>query len=185
MGRRLADGTALLRRDSGGGAVLTGPWLVSASVVVPVRHAWVRDGVVASYRAIGELHAVVLAELGIVAEVLRPEQLAHANAIGPTVDWACFGGLSPWEVVAAGGRKLVGLAQCRRREVVLLVSGTLVAPPDWALLCEAAGRPQDEAVLHARTVSCDVVAGVPVAARVFAAGLQRQLQLALSCEPQR
>eukprot|EP01034_Spumella_vulgaris_P044296 gene44296-55086_t len=36
--------------------------------------------------------------------------------------WACYGGYSPWEVVV-GRRKLVGLAQVRRRGGVLLVAG--------------------------------------------------------------
>jgi lipoate-protein ligase A len=180
----LPDGVALLRRDSGGGAVLTGPWMVSASVALPADHAWVRGGVVESYRAIGELHAAVLAGFGVTATLLPPAEAAAANAARACVDWACFGSLSPWEVVDARGRKLVGLAQRRRREAVLLVAGTLVVPPDWALLCAAAGQPKDEASLRALTASCADVVGSAVRVDDFAAALDHRLSRALAvCLP--
>ena len=40
-------------------------------------------------------------------------------------DVACFGGLSPYEVLA-GGRKVVGLSQARRRQGTLLQAGVLL-----------------------------------------------------------
>lgn len=152
---RLAPGTDLLLRPSGGGAVLVGPWMVSCSVVLPLDHPWVQGRLPDSYQGLGRLHVQVLAALGVAAEALPPAQVDAANArIGPIVPWACYGSLAPWEVVDAAGRKLVGLAQRRQRTGVLLVAGTLVAPPDWALLCHALGQSGDEAAMRRRTVSC-------------------------------
>jgi lipoate-protein ligase A len=177
--QRLGERAAVLLRESGGGAVLVGPWLVSASVALPLDHPWVRGGVVSSYRAIAELHVAALAEVGIASEALQPAAVTRANEAGPVVRWACFGSLSPWEVVDGSGRKLVGLAQRRRRESVLLVAGTLVGAPDWALLCDALDHAQDEAALHARTVSCRQIAGRPVEPTRLAAALGQRLHRAL------
>lgn len=179
MQQRLGGRAALVQRESGGGAVLTGPWLVGVSVALPAEHPWARAGVVGAYEPLAALHHAALADAGVAAELLRPADVATANAAIPTVRWACFGSLSPWELVAGGGRKLVGVAQRRRRDVVLLVAGTLVSPPDWALLCEAAGQPGDLAALQACTVSCQEVAGRPVDAGRFAAALSVRIDAAL------
>jgi lipoate-protein ligase A len=172
----------LLVRESGGGAVLAGPWLVSASLVLPHGHPWLRDGLIDSYRRLGQLHATVLSEFGVPARALPPHELPRAHEAGAarTVEWACFGSLSPWEVVNAEGRKLVGLAQRRRQAGVLLVAGTLVGAVDWPLLCEAMGQPQDETLLRQRTVSCEEQAGPPIAPEQFARALAQQLERSLA-----
>ncbi len=175
MRQRLGARAAVLVRESGGGAVLAGPWLVGVSLVVPLGHPWVREGVVPSYRGIAELHAAALAEVGVAGHALRPSDVAATNAAGPAVRWACFGSLSPWEIVDGRGRKLVGLAQRRTRDRVLLVAGTLVGVPDWSLLCAAVDRPEDEAALRGRTASCEQLAGRPIAAAHLAATLARGL----------
>lgn len=171
-----------LVRSSGGGAVLTGPWMVSASVVLPLDHPWVDGRINASYRALGQMYVQLLADLGVDARALPPAEVAAADAqLGPTVPWACFGSLASWEVVdAAGGRKLVGLAQRRQRTGVLFVTGTLVAPPDWALLCRAMGQEGDVTAMQRRTVSCTQLAPGFVAAQAYAARLRVALAQALS-----
>lgn len=176
----------MVARESGGGAVLTGPWLVSASLVLPHGHPWVCDGPIDSYRRLGQLHVAVLRGLGVASRTLPPHELprAHDASGFRTVDWACFGSLSPWELVNAEGRKLVGLAQRRRQTGVLLVAGTLVGAVDWSLLCEAMGHPEDEPILRQRTVSCEEEAAYPIAperfARALAQGLERSLAEATS-----
>lgn len=178
---RLPPGLAVLDRPSGGGAVLTGPWLVSVSVVLPPGHAWARGGLPDSYRQLGLLHTEVLAGLGIAAQALPPPTVAATNArLGPTLDWACYGSLAPWELVDAQGRKLVGLAQRRQRNGILLVAGTLVSAPPWSLLCEAMGYPQDAPVLQLRTVSCDALAPSPVTPQALAGALRQALETGLA-----
>jgi len=170
-----------MMRESGGGAVLTGPWLVGASVVLPYGHPWVSDSLIGSYRRLGHLHVEVLKEFGVSARVLPPQELPQADDSNgvKTVDWACFGSLSPWEVVNAEGRKLVGLAQRRRRTGVLLVAGTLIGAVDWSLLCAAMGHPQHESMLQRRTVTAQEIVGRHLEPERFASALMRWLERAL------
>jgi lipoate-protein ligase A len=175
--QRLEGRAELLTRESGGGAVLTGPWLLGASVVLPLRHAWLAGSLLESYRHLGQLHVAALATFGIPARALSPQEMPRVRqAIGVrAVDWACFGSLSPWEVVSADGRKLVGLAQRRQKSGVLLVSGTLLDAPDWKLLCDAMGQAQDENILRQRTASCSELAQQPISADQFSDVLTQEL----------
>lgn len=179
---RLGGRAELVERESGGGAVLTGPWLVSASVVLPHGHPWVSDGLLDSYRRLGQLHVAALKEVGVPAQVLTSQELRFSNDTNSvrSVDWACFGGLSPWELVDVEGRKLVGLAQRKRQTGVLLVAGTLIGAADWSLLCDVMGQPEDEPILRCRTVSAEEIAGCQIETRRFASVLMRRLECALS-----
>lgn len=172
----------LLERDSGGGAVLTGPWLVSASVVLPPAHPWVCDSLIDSYRHLAQVHVAALSEFGVAGRAVPPREVPRANAAGATriTDWACFGTLSAWEVVDAGGRKLVGLAQRRRTAGVLLVAGTLIGPADWWLLCDVMGRPQDASMLRTHTACGREIAGGPIEPERFASVLMHSMTRALA-----
>ncbi len=155
-------GIAVAQRRSGGGAVLAGPWLLGVSAVLPPDDALIADGVVAAYRWLGEAHAQAFAVLGMGTRPATPAEAHAAGRAGAELRWACFGALSPWEVVDRFGRKLVGMAQVRRRTGVLLVAGTLLDAPDWATLCRVFGRPQSDARLLAqRTTSCSAILGRP------------------------
>ena len=104
LAAQLPPGLGLLVRPSGGGAVLTGPWMVSASVVLPLSHPWAQGRLPDSYRDLGQLHAEVLASLGVTAQALPEADVPAANArLGGLVDWACYGSLAPWELVDAAG----------------------------------------------------------------------------------
>ncbi len=166
--------TPVVLRDSGGGAVLAGPWMLSASNVLPADHPQVGTGTVSSYRWLGVLHAGLLRDLGIAAYAVPPEELQVAPP-DASLKWACFGGLSPWEVVV-GRRKIVGLAQVRRRTGVLLTCGTLVSAPDWPLLCATLGaNAADAERLRACTTSCAEQLGAPLMATVLAERLHHML----------
>ncbi|OIR00250.1 octanoyltransferase LipM [mine drainage metagenome] len=171
-------------RGSGGGAVLVGPWMLSISVVLPALHPLVREGQVASYAWLGRGIARALDVVGVRSCALSPDALRalHARRQTAAPDWACFGSLSPWEVLAHG-RKLAGLAQIRRRQGVLLTAGILLRAPPWAALCERLGRPREDAArLLRRTISCEDRAGTTIQAPVLARALQAMLYAELSLD---
>ncbi|MBO9680995.1 MAG: ligase [Acidovorax sp.] len=172
----------VLLRQSGGGAVLTGPWMLGLSVALPADHPLACQGLVASYRWLGETLAQVLRQGGVDAQALAPEALRAMSAAQRTaVDWACFGGLSPWEVLA-GGRKIAGLAQVRRAHGVLLVGGVLLQPSPWQLMGEALGcETSDLRALAAATVSAGELAAA-FDGQACAERLERALQAVLEQE---
>lgn len=173
--RRAPAGVAVSVRPSGGGAVLAGPWMVGASVVLPPGHRLLAGGLVGSYRWLGELHAQLMREAGVDARAVAPQPPGSPAACG-AVRWACFGSLSPWEVTDAAGRKLTGLAQQRRRGGVAFSAGTLVSRPDWRLLCEALGAPGDAMRLEHLTAACDEA---PEAAGIDASQWAARIECAL------
>ena len=117
------EGVAIVRRSSGGGPVLWDRDLLALDVALPRGHPLAIDDVVAAYRWLGEAIADALRAVGVAdLEVIDvPRARAAARAPGAAAD-ACFGGLSPFEVLA-GGRKVVGLSQARRRPGTLLQAG--------------------------------------------------------------
>jgi lipoate-protein ligase A len=170
--RAARAGVDLVGRATGGGAVLVGPWLVGASVVLPPGHPLVLPALAASYRWLGEAHARCLAAAGVDGRIVE-------RPVRGALPWACFSGVGHGEVVVAG-RKIVGLAQARRREGVLLTAGTLVADPPWALLCEILGAPPETAgMLSAATTSVAEVSGAAAAAHELAAALDAELVAAV------
>ncbi|MDO4682799.1 MAG: ligase [Lautropia sp.] len=170
----------LVKRGAGGGAVLVGPWLLSASIVLPPDDPRVASvSVTDSYRWLGEAMVAVLAELGVTAHAVPP---AERIAAPPELGWACFAGVAPWEVVVRDEgtgrwRKLIGFAQRRTRHGVLLALGILMSPSPWQRLAERLG--EDEAgadLLAASTVGLSELVSGPVPAERFLALLRPRLQ---------
>ena len=170
----------LVKRGAGGGAVLVGPWLLSASLLLPLDDPRMATTSVAdSYRWLGEAMVETLAELGVTARAVPPAERIPAPE---RLAWACFAGVAPWEVVvddpATGvARKLVGFAQRRSRHGVLLALGVLVQPAPWQLLAQTLGHPlalADE--LAATTVDLASVSTRPVSNDDFLAALRPRLQ---------
>ena len=111
-----AAGLDVVRRRSGGGAVLLVPgdhvWI---DVWIPAGHpAWV-DDVAAAAIPIGHAWADALAAAGIVGTVHRDG--ASRDAIDRLV---CFAGRGPGEVFDRWSRKLVGVSQRRTRDWIRL-----------------------------------------------------------------
>lgn len=171
------DAYPVVERGAGGGAVLVGPWLLGASVVLPPAHPLIAGQSISdSYCWLGELFVDALADQGVTAVSVPREQTWQA----PTnLAWACFAGMSPWEL-AIDGRKLVGFAQRRGRHGVLLVAGALVSAVPWLRLCRALRRPDIEAEeLKAATIDASAAIGRPLAMSGLADSLARRLLQAL------
>jgi lipoate-protein ligase A len=174
-------GIGAVVRQAGGGAVLAGPWMLSASVVLPNSHPLASSNLIQSYRWIGELHAMVLQRLGIAARAIDAEEAKslQQESLAAGLGWACFGGFSPWEVVV-GQRKIVGLAQVRRRTGTLFVAGLLLDRPEWGLLSRAMNQyGSSDAKLAARTTSCAEQLGRDLSIAQVASPLADALQAAL------
>lgn len=110
-----ASGVSLHRRASGGTAVLFAPGVLMQDIALPTGHPLFLQDVSESYRWLGEVWAETLAEHGLATTLVSVAAArVDGQALDPLVRRACFGGRSPYEVLA-GGRKLVGFAQLRRR----------------------------------------------------------------------
>jgi lipoate-protein ligase A len=122
-----ADHVAVIRRGSGGGAVLCDAGLLEVDVAVPAGHALAIDDVAESYRWFGEAWTRALAALGVPACLVLPAEARALDddrrAAGRV---ACYASLSPYEVVTPDGRKLVGLCQRRRGGAIVYQSSVAV-----------------------------------------------------------
>lgn len=106
-----AGGVELVRRRSGGGAVLLRPdEVVWVDVVLPSGDPLWDDDVARAFHWLGRAWCAALGDLGVVAAV-------HEGGL-VTTRWSplvCFAGLGPGEVTV-GGAKAVGIAQRRTRD---------------------------------------------------------------------
>lgn len=150
--RAATAGIQLRSSPTGGGAVLAGPWMLGAAVLLPPDHPSIAPSIPQTFRWFGLAHAAWLRGHGV--DAMATSAPAPAQPGDEELDWACFASVSHWEVVAGGG-KIVGLAQARRRSGVLLASAVLLQPPPWTLLCNVMNKPLSHAAaLAGRTSSC-------------------------------
>jgi lipoate-protein ligase A len=140
---RAGHGPPLVRRASGGTLVLHDDGHLGFSLALPPGHPLAPPDILEAYRRLNEHVAAGLQGLGVDARLLSIAE-ARADRPDPALRPACYGGFSPFEVVARG-RKLVGSAQLRRRGLVLHEGGVL-------LRCDAAAT--------ARWLGGDVAGGV-------------------------
>jgi lipoate---protein ligase len=107
-----AAGVEIVRRRSGGGAVLVVPGeLLWLDLVLPAGDELWQDDVGRAFQWVGETWRRALADLGVVAHV-------HTGGLVRT-RWSplvCFAGLGPGELTLAGGAKAVGISQRRTRD---------------------------------------------------------------------
>jgi lipoate-protein ligase A len=110
--RAAADGVEVVRRRSGGGAVLLVPdehvWL---DVVIGRHDPLWTDDVSASARWLGRVWADALGELGLGEPVVHHGPMRRDRL----AELVCFAGLAPGEVTT-GGAKVVGISQRRTSE---------------------------------------------------------------------
>lgn len=145
----------LVERLSGGGAVIAGPWMLSLTLLLPAADPLAHASLPGGYRAVGEACRDALGTLG-----LRTRLAPAVPARRPLTDalaWACFASASHGELLTADGRKVVGIAQVRRRQAIAICIGLLLSRPDWELLVQLwTGREDPGLVeqLERRTASC-------------------------------
>jgi lipoate-protein ligase A len=115
------DGLPLVRRGTGGGAVLCDPDYLMLDIALPAGDPRVLADVTEAYRWLAELLVAALAAIGISGLVAAaPDVVRSLDATAREAGRvACFAGLGPYELLHADGRKLVGLAQRRRKGGVL------------------------------------------------------------------
>jgi len=121
-----AAGVLIVKRQAGGTSVYAASGVLGLDVALPASHALITSDVLEAYRWIGHVWADALRQVGVTCRVVEIAE-ARAAPRGPSgvqrsVQLACFGSLSPYEVVV-GSRKLVGLAQVRRRAGTLVQCG--------------------------------------------------------------
>jgi len=127
---------AVVTRSSGGGAVVTGPWMLSFTLLLPAVHPLAKASLPVGYRAVGEACRGVLNRFRLPTEIAGhtaatgADGALRANELG----WACFADVSHGELVAVGGRKVVGLSQVRRRDAIAVCIGVLLSRPNWEVL---------------------------------------------------
>lgn len=121
-----ALGVCLVKRQAGGTSVFASAGVLGLDIVLPTGYRLVSSDVVEGYRWLGEIWAFALEELSVASHLVTTEEARAAvppeDDVADALRTACFGTLSPYEVLS-NGRKLVGLAQVRRRAGVLLQSG--------------------------------------------------------------
>lgn len=136
-----ARGIAVVRRLSGGAAVLADCEMLALDAVLPATSRLASTDVVASYQWFGEAWAAAITKVGgararagvrvvSVAEARRDRDALRASPLelgAQAREATCFATLSPYEVAwhppGTAARKLVGLSQVRRRGVALLQAG--------------------------------------------------------------
>jgi lipoate-protein ligase A len=161
----------IYHRRAGGTAVLVGPHLLCLDVLLPGNHPLVLADIVESYRWFGAAWVAALLKLGIQTRIVLPAEARTQQALRKQpetrtyetlMNRACYGTLSPYEVVA-GQRKVVGLDMIRRRAGSLLQAGVLLHW-DTTTLASLLGHTEEEQELlrqglQERAVGLDLLAG--------------------------
>ncbi|HZU70403.1 MAG TPA: hypothetical protein VFA09_24240 [Ktedonobacteraceae bacterium] len=161
----------IYQRRAGGTAVLVGPDLLSLDVILPADSPLVLSDIVKSYQWLGEAWVEALHLLGIETRAVLPDEAHELRKLlkqeatrerEAILRRACYGSLSPYEVVV-GQRKVVGLDMIRRRNASLLQAGVLLRWETETLAQLLGHNSQEQAILREglleRAVGIDTLAG--------------------------
>jgi len=177
----------IYHRRAGGTTVLIGPHLLSLDVMLPAGHPLTLPDLVESYRWLGETWVAALQELDIQTRTITPVEAyaqrdrlkqAETHQRESILRRACYGSLSPYEVVT-GERKVVGLDMIRRRTGTLLQAGVLLHWETERLAALLGQTPQEQTILREglreRSVGVDTLAGRAIPAEMLIAAFERAL----------
>jgi lipoate-protein ligase A len=137
-------GIPLLRRMSGGTAVLHDEQTISLQLTLPAGHPLVSDDIHRNFRWFSEFLMAALERLGIEASWM-PLDRARAAQAPPGLEGACYSTLAPYEIAVAG-RKLIGHGQMRRVRATALQAMVygLFDPSQTVRLLSDSGRSEQE-----------------------------------------
>lgn len=162
--RAPVHGTAhpVVTRFSGGGAVWLSPDVLALDVLLPATHPWVTDDLARVFTQVGRRWRSALEALGATGLHLHDGPATAARRGGARerlLAAVCYATLGRGEVLWRG-RKLVGLAQRRRRVGAMVQCGMLRRWAPSELLTSLGADPDDREILTA-AVGLDEVLPTP------------------------
>ncbi len=161
----------VVTRFSGGGAVLLDSDVLSLDVLVPAGHPLLDGDLTAAFLRVGHGWARALRELGV-PDVTVWEGPSTARRRGSARERlaaaVCYATIGRGEI-SSGGRKLVGLAQRRRRPGALVQCGLLRRWRPAKLLRALGADPDDPEITHHATGLDEIVPDPPTNERVMKA----------------
>lgn len=169
--RRSARVSVVVRRGTGGGAVLMDEHLLCGDVLLPAGHPWLGGDLAAVFDPVGEAWTRALAGLGV-ADLAVHRGAGTARRRGSDRDRLlaaiCYATVGRGEVLA-GGRKLLGLAQRRRRQGALIQCGLLRRWHPGPLLAALGADPEDAEIAETAVGLDDLLPDPPSDETVMAA----------------
>lgn len=187
-------GYTVYKRTSGGALVMTGPGFLCLDVALPPYSVLASRDVTRAYEWFGECWVEALARLGVSSYLVDPAEarqerlgLNYLSEAEQLVKLVCFGTISSYEVASLDARKLVGLAQVKRRGASLLQAGFHRRWPgsEFARVLDlpAEKRPGLVSDLAKRAVGLEDVAGrsipYPAIIEAFEVSLREQFDIEL------
>lgn len=166
----------LVQRHSGGGAVLMTPDLLSLDVLVPAAHPLAQGAPGDVFLDVGRAWAAALTDLGVRgARVWAGAGTANRRGTPreQLLAAVCYATPGRGEVLV-GGRKVVGLAQRRRRPGALVQCGMLRRWDPGPLLAALGADPHD-AEIEAAAIGLDDLLPHPPADQAVMAAVQARL----------
>lgn len=161
----------VVARFSGGGAVLMDDGLLSLDVLVPAGHPLLDGDLGAPFEVVGAAWASALEGLDIPDVALHrgpsttPRRVSERDRLVASI---CYATLGRGEVTSTG-RKIVGLAQRRRRTGALLQCGLLRRWQPELLLAALGAAPHDEQIAAAAAGIDDFLDRPPSDEQIMAA----------------
>jgi lipoate-protein ligase A len=161
---RLHDvGSVVVTRFSGGGAVWLSPDVLSLDVLLPAGHPWASERLTDAFDHVGVAWLSGLRDLGITgltvhdgASTARRRGSAREQLLAAI----CYATRGRGEILWRG-RKLVGLAQRRRRHGAMVQCGVLRRWRPQTLLAALGADPDDEEIRDAAVGLADIDASAP------------------------
>lgn len=174
----------VVQRHSGGGAVLMDAGLLSCDVLLPAGHELLDGDLAAVFVPVGRAWADGLRDLGV-HDLEVHEGPGTARRRGTPREQllaaVCYATVGRGEVLA-GGRKVVGLAQRRRRPGALVQCGLLRRWEPARLLASLGADPGDRDILE-RAVGLDELLQPAPSDETVIAAVERHLEGYIERQP--